>query len=170
MKQLLGHILIGLLLSSLSALPAHAINVDDQNQIYAQAGEKVRITYVSADNAGFDRILNVFIPSSQFSIDTKKDRVGRTVDLDTFKAQEEMIFQLLDPKTGFSLYNDPRNNIDLENHVKITPLGKGKLQVGWQLSDGDGKFEDLVFTVEVVSSPRSVTPQKAAASSWRLYE
>ena len=151
MNQALARILIAFILLGLSVAPSRALVVNAQNQIFAQPGEMVTVTCLSAASARRDQIFNMYTPTSRFSLTNTPSRVGATINLGTFSKSSELVFELLDPRTGFGYFNDARNNIDLENHIRITDLGGGKLRVGWEnprTSSGTGKFDDLVIIIQ----------------------
>lgn len=162
--------LIGLMLLGVVAIPAQALLVNGQNQLFAQPGEKISVTYVSVTAAHRGELCSIYTPTSQAMIDTQTTTAGKTIDLGSFSANTELILQLLDPATGFSFYNDPRNNIDLDNHIQFTALGNGKYLAGWQISDGSVKYDDLVLLVQATPASHASGAQKAAATSWQLYE
>lgn len=163
MNSYRARILIGFLLLGFVAAPAHAVLVNKQNQVIAQPEEKITVTYLSVSAAHHDQILNIYTPTAQFTIDTASVHAGNTVTVGSFSRDTEIIFQLMDPRTGFSFYNDPRNNVDLANHIRITDLGSGKLQIGWQLDTRNGNYDDLVILVQKSSAPAPSVAKKKAA-------
>ena len=170
MHSSLIRIFLGLFLLGAFIVPAQALLVNGQNQLFAQSGEKITVTYVSVSSAHRGELCNVFTPTVQVSIDTRTTTAGKTIDLGSYSANTEVVLQLLNPNTGFSLFNDARNNMDLENHIQFTSLGDGKYLAGWKIGESNASFNDLVLLVQATPATHANAPQKAAASDWNLYE
>jgi hypothetical protein len=148
----------------------HALVVDQKNQVFAEAGDKITITYLSSSAIHRGQIFSVYTPTAQVSIETSPSLAGDKINLDPFTEKSEIVFNLLDPHNGFSFYNDTRNNIDLMDHVRVTDLEPGKFLIEWRYDNLSDQYDDLVIIVEKSAAPAPVTEEKSAVSSWRFYE
>lgn len=163
MTKTLTKLSLGLLLLAAFAIPAQALTVVN-NEIITTAKEDVSVTFVAA-HASYTDICFEASPHSVLLFNNKTSLPGATVNLGTFNAGTEILLRLDVKDTGRSYYTGPGSrNPDNKVHVKITDLGGGIYQIGWEdlySVNSDQDFNDLILKIKSTPHEPDIVPEPA---------
>lgn len=149
MKKASAILLLNIAFWGFFAPGAQALMVNSQNQFFTAEHEDVQVTFVSA-SAAYTDLLYLSNPNIQFLFHNHATAPGTTLDLGTFDANTELGFELAVSTTGKNFFTNNALNADQLAHVKVTDLGGGTWQIGWEdiYNGGDHDFNDLVVNVQ----------------------
>ena len=119
------------------------------NQIEAHGGSDVMVTF-SHSYAGFTSELVSVDFGGGVIFNNKTDQSGKTVNIGSFAAGEEINFQLNVLSTAKAFVTGlASDNPDGVLHAILTPLANGAIGVGFEdiFGGGDLDYDDVVFTV-----------------------
>jgi ribosomal protein S30 len=151
MRRYMGGRLRGTLLAigaalALGVLAAPASAATIGGQLFATGGP-VRVTVLSA-SAGFTSQLFLRNPDGSRTPIAYNTEAGRTVELGTFPAGQELVFGIHVLNSGYDFLMGPGNrNPDGLAHAAVTEVGTRTFDVGFEdfINGGDRDYNDNMF-------------------------